>query len=126
VDGVTIVEGGAGGSKYAAQGTAGKNPEYWGLDLLVDDALTLSLDIYFDGPISELQILSHAQEANENFRYQQQALSPGRWHHIEGKLADFFSWEGDSLVGDTMDNVNVWVQAAPGTTFRIDNVTLYK
>jgi len=123
---VTIVEGGAGGSKYAGQGTVGKNPEYWGLELPVDENLKLSLDIYSETPITELQIISHAKTANGNFRLQQSSLSPGRWHHIEARVADFFAWEGGSLVGDTIDNVNIWVQGMPESTFKFDNVTLFK
>ena len=125
---LTIVEGGAGGSKYAGQGTVaeGKNPEYWGLDLTVDDKLTLSLDIYFDASPTELQIMSFAQKANNNFRFQQSNLEPGRWHHIEAKLADFFSWDGGSLAGDTIQSINIWVQGTSGDTFRIDNVKLYR
>lgn len=123
---ITIVEGGAGGSKYAAQGTVaeGKNPEYWGLDVAVDDALTLSLDIFFEGPVTELQIMTFAKNASNNFRFQQADLGPGRWHHIEARLADFFSWDGGSLVGDTIQNINIWVQGSPGDTFRIDNVVI--
>lgn len=124
--GVTVVEGGAGDSKFAAQGTVGKNPEYWGLDLTVDERLTLSLDLYLEGPPSPVQILTFAKNANDNFRYQLRNLSPGRWHHIEVRLAEFFAWEGGSLVGDTMRNINIWVKGPPGSTFRLDNVMLYK
>ncbi len=125
---ITIVEGGAGGSKYAAQGTVaeGKNPEYWGLDVAVDDALTVSLDIFFDGPVTELQIMTFAKNASNNFRFQQADLAPGRWHHIEARLADFFSWDGGSLVGDTIQSINIWVQGTAGDAFRVDNIVVYR
>lgn len=124
--GVTIVEGGAGESKFAAQGTVGKNPEYWGVDLTVDDQLTLSLDLYLDGPPSPVQVITFAKEANDNFRYELGNLTPGRWHHVEVKVAKFFSWQDGSLVGDTMQNLNIWVQGPEGSTFRFDNVVLYR
>lgn len=125
---VTVVEGGAGGSKYAAQGTVaeGKNAEYWGLDVAVDDALTLSLDIFFEGPVTELQIMTFAKNASNNFRFQQADLGPGRWHHIEATLADFFSWDGGSLVGDTIQSINIWVQGTAGDAFRVDNIVVYR
>ena len=123
---ITIVEGGAGGSKYAAQGTVaeGRNPEYWGLDLVVDDALTLSLDIFFEAPVTELQVMTFAKNSSNNFRFQQADLAPGRWHHIEAGLADFFSWDGGSLRGDTIQSINIWVQGTAGDAFRVDNIVL--
>ena len=125
---ITIVAGGAGGSKYAAQGTVaeGKNPEYWGLDLAVDDVLTLSLDIFFEGPVTELQIMTFAKNASNNFRFQQADLGPGRWHHIEVRLANFFSWDGGSLVGDSIQSINIWVQGTAGDAFRVDNIVVYR
>jgi len=125
---VTIVEGGAGGSKYAVQGTVeeGANPEYWGLALAVDGELTLSLDIFFDAPPVELQIITFAQTAANPFRLPRADLSPGRWHHVEVQLAGLCSWDGGSLVGDTIQNINIWVQGPAGSTFRFDNVKVYR
>lgn len=125
---VTIVRGGAGGSTYAAQGTVveGRNPEYWGVNLAVDGELTLSLDVYFDGAPTSLQVMTFAEKAANNFRLEVTDLQPGRWHHVEGRLADFFSWEGGSLVGDVMQSLNIWVQGNAGDTFRFDNVKLFR
>jgi len=124
--GVTVVEGGAGDSKFAAQGTVGKNPEYWGLDIVAEPSITVSLDIYLEGPPASMQILTFAKKAQDNFHYEIQNLSPGRWHHIEASLAEFSSWSGATLIGDTIQNINIWVKGPPGSTFRLDNVMLYK
>ncbi len=126
---VTIVEGGAGGSKYAAQGTVreeGFNPEYWGLALTVDDRLTLSLDIYFDKQPTAVNVRTFAEEAYENFGFGLQDLEPGRWHHVESKVATWRAYTGDPIGDDVMQNVNIWVQGTEGDTFRIDNVKIYR
>ena len=126
---VTIVQGGAGGSKYAAQGAVreeGGNPEYWGLGLTVDGELTLRLDIRYDKAPTSVQIVTFAEQAEDNFHLQITELEPGRWHHVQAKVASFSSWGDGSVLGDKMQNINIWVQGAEGDSFRIDNVKLYR